>query len=66
MLYRYYRQRIAIPRSHVALRIEILNSNGQQFHQYKQSEQTPLISSNYTQKQTTYDVRKPSSLHLSM
>ena len=36
---------------------ESLNNDGQQFHQYQQDEQSPLIITHLTQKEiTTYDV----------
>jgi len=39
---------------------ESLNSDGQQFHQYQQNKQSPLIVTHWTQKHTmTYDVGNP-------
>ena len=39
---------------------ESLNSDGQQFQQYKRNEQSPLISNSLTTKETrTYDVGNP-------
>ena len=39
---------------------ESLNSDGQQFHQYKKREQSPLALTHWTQnKTTTYDVGNP-------
>jgi hypothetical protein len=36
---------------------ESLNNDGQQFHQYQQDKQSPLIITHLTQKEiTTYDV----------
>ena len=36
-----------------------LNSDGHQFHQYQQNEQSPLILTHWTQYPTTYDVGNP-------
>ena len=42
--------------------IESLNSDGQQFHQYQQNEQSPLTLRQWTQKKTmTYDIGNPGS-----
>ena len=38
---------------------ESLNSNGQQFHQYQQKEQSSLTSTNSAQKIRPYDVENP-------
>jgi hypothetical protein len=35
---------------------ESLNSNGQQFYQYQQNEQSPSASTHWTQKRLTYGV----------
>jgi hypothetical protein len=39
---------------------EILNNDGQKYHQHKHNEQTPLTSNNPTEKKTTYGVGYPS------
>jgi hypothetical protein len=37
------------------------NSDGQQFHQYQQNEQSPLTLTHYTKKPLTYDIENTCS-----